>query len=393
MTSKERMLIAMKGGQPDCVPVAPDISNMIPCRLTGKPFWDIYLYQDPPRWQAYINAVEYFGFDGWLESVPIQFDYEMEESANAPRWQEAIVGRTPERIYTRYHATIDGAEKWSNHCTVYYIDNPPTHGLALSQVGLSESAPTEWEDVQPRTSNIRFDFSLPNRNRNKYQGLEAYYKARELMGDDGVVGIAVGLPGLNLRDTESIYEYYDNRERVIARCEQTGKHIVRRTHEIVKLKPDFVLIGMSGHMISNPEPIFRELSLPTLKEVTDICQEAGAPSQIHCCGPEYDLVRISAEETKLSSINPLEHRPMGDCDLKKVKRKFGDKISLMGNLHTTDVMLRGAKKDVERASKLAIDDAAEGGGFILSTGDQCGRDTPDENIFTMIEVARSYGKY
>ena len=68
MTSRERMLIAMKNGQPDMVPVAPDISNMIPCKLTGKPFWDIYLYQDPPRWKTYIDAVRYFGFDGWLRA-------------------------------------------------------------------------------------------------------------------------------------------------------------------------------------------------------------------------------------------------------------------------------------------------------------------------------------
>jgi uroporphyrinogen decarboxylase len=48
---------------------------------------------------------------------------------------------------------------------------------------------------------------------------------------------------------------------------------------------------------------------------------------------------------------------------------------------------------VIKASKQAIDDAAEGGKFILSTGDQCGRDTPDENIFAMIETAREYGSY
>ena len=84
---------------------------------------------------------------------------------------------------------------------------------------------------------------------------------------------------------------------------------------------------------------------------------------------------------------------MGDCDLAKVKKGFGKKISLMGNLHTTDIMLRGSPEDVERAARKAIDDAAEGGGFTLSTGDQCGRDTPDENIFTMIEVARTYGRY
>ncbi len=60
MMSKERLLITMKGGQADCVPVVPDMSNMIPVRLTGKPFWDIYLYQNPPLWLAYIDAVIWF---------------------------------------------------------------------------------------------------------------------------------------------------------------------------------------------------------------------------------------------------------------------------------------------------------------------------------------------
>ena len=45
------------------------------------------------------------------------------------------------------------------------------------------------------------------------------------------------------------------------------------------------------------------------------------------------------------------------------------------------------------AVEKAIDDAAEGGRFILSTGDQCGRDTPLENLYAMIETARTYGKY
>jgi len=45
------------------------------------------------------------------------------------------------------------------------------------------------------------------------------------------------------------------------------------------------------------------------------------------------------------------------------------------------------------AAKQAIDGAAEGGGFVLFTGDQCGRDTPDENIAAMVETARTYGGY
>jgi len=98
------------------------------------------------------------------------------------------------------------------------------------------------------------------------------------------------------------------------------------------------------------------------------------------------LVKMAAEETDLTCINPLEEPPMGDCHLKRIKQEFGHKLALMGNLHTTDVMLLGSTQDVERAARQAIDDAAAGGGFILSTGDQCGRDTPDENILTLVRV-------
>lgn len=38
MTPKERMMTAMRREIPGRIPVAPDISNMVPCRLTGKPF-------------------------------------------------------------------------------------------------------------------------------------------------------------------------------------------------------------------------------------------------------------------------------------------------------------------------------------------------------------------
>ena len=67
MTSRERLLAVLHGELPDCVPVCPDISNMVPCRLTGKPFWDIYAKQDPPLWKAHIDALKYYDLDGGFE--------------------------------------------------------------------------------------------------------------------------------------------------------------------------------------------------------------------------------------------------------------------------------------------------------------------------------------
>jgi uroporphyrinogen decarboxylase len=102
---------------------------------------------------------------------------------------------------------------------------------------------------------------------------------------------------------------------------------------------------------------------------------------------------MMVEETGLTVIDPLEIPPMGDCDLAELKRQYGDRITLKGNLHTTEVMLRGSSEDVRAASRKAIDDAAAGGRFILSTGDQCGRDTPYDNLRAMVDTARTYGRY
>ena len=139
--------------------------------------------------------------------------------------------------------------------------------------------------------------------------------------------------------------------------------------------------------------IFRQLAFPAVKRGIELASAAGIPTHLHSCGPEKELVKIMATETSLTVIDPLEVPPMGDCNLAELKRHYGDKITLKGNLHTSKVMLQGSVEDVVTASRQAIDDAGEGGRFILSTGDQCGRDTPDENLEAMVETARSYGKY
>ena len=379
MTSKERMIAAMRNQQPDVVPVAPDMSNMIPCRLTGKPFWDIYLYQDPPLWRAYIDAVRTFHFDGWL-GLYFAFFFRDEEFEQE-EWTRVIVKRTDERIITRaYREGANGAREWSPTIDVYYIDNSSTHGLDARKLGL-DGEPTEWEEIEGVREHPR--------------GLELWKEIYDYMGDDGVLGMTVSCPSLR-RDEEQIIRYFEDHASVKAWAEQVEENMIERTHQILSVqdpRPDFILIGNSGMMTFQSPAIFRDLSLSTLKRVTKMAKDADMPTQIHCCGPERTLVEIAANETDLDSINPLEPPPMGDCILSEIKQSFGHRLSLMGNLHTTDVMLRGTPDEVESAAKQAMDDAAEGGGFILSTGDQCGRDTPDENIHRLVDVARTYGRY
>lgn len=377
MTSKERLTKVLSGQLPDHVPVAPDTSNMIPARLTGRPFWDLYLYQDPPIWKAYIDCVKYFGFDSLMDGyAAILFD-ELDEIDHT--WQEVIIFRNPDRIITQKYREVSGRTEWASDVTVYYRDNPPSSGVSPAALGLP-SVPLSFEPVVKKKE-------WP-------QGEELLKLVKQEMGDHGLVGVFCGTTKL-LHTEQQIYDFYDDPEPFYRKSQEFLDASCRRFEKLMSLqvKPDFICTGGSGTLIHQTPEIFRELALPIVKRITALCKAHNLPSHVHSCGPEKLLVKIMAEETDLTVIDPLEVPPMGDCSLRELKKLYGDKLVLKGNLHTTVVMLNGTVKEVIEASKRAIDDAAAGGRFILSTGDQCGRDTPDENLLAMIETAKTYGRY
>ena len=380
MTPRGRLLAVLHREMPDCVPCCPDISNMVPCRLTGKPFWDIYAFHDPPLWKAHIDALKYFDLDGGFELYSFGSTDVFSDGPRAePDWEDRVVHRYPDGSFVMQPFQKSTGE-WGRHVTVYTAGNPPGSRVLPEKLGLP-AAPTEWE--------------LLTGVREWPWGMELWLQIREEMGDQGIVGLWSWCGTCMLSGPEDIYSYYDDPEPWRERTRQKVKMIEERMEKIAAMdpRPDFLLCGGSGSLVWQTPEIFRDLALPQLKCATELAADLGIPTHVHSCGPETELVRMAAEETRLTVVDPLEIPPMGDCDLADLKRRFGDKIVLKGNLHTTEVMLRGSVADVVAASRKAIDDAGAGGGFVLSTGDQCGRDTPDENIRAMVETARTYGKY
>ena len=214
------------------------------------------------------------------------------------------------------------------------------------------------------------------------------------MGERGVVGCDLSAPGFNtlvdLFDgglAAVTYACYDYPTEFAALIRLMHEHLLAYGRAVLAAKPDFIDPGGSGLLTLQSPALVQELSLPTIKKLTRMAREAGILSHAHICGKSAWLAELLATETDLNSLEPLEEPPMGDCDLAEIKRKWGHRLALKGNLHTTRVMLHGTPAVVEEAAKRAIDAAAGGGGFVLSTGDQCGRDTPDANIFRLIEVA------
>ena len=85
--------------------------------------------------------------------------------------------------------------------------------------------------------------------------------------------------------------------------------------------------------------------------------------------------------------------PCAGMDLKLIKEKYGDKITLMGNVDCAQALHLGTKEDVVRDTLRVIKTAAPGGGHIISSSNTIHSSIPTKNYMYMLETIRKYGEY
>jgi uroporphyrinogen decarboxylase len=78
------------------------------------------------------------------------------------------------------------------------------------------------------------------------------------------------------------------------------------------------------------------------------------------------------------------------ADIAETKAKMGHRVALMGNVAPLDLGARGTPEEVEAAALACLDNAALGGGMILSFGGGVSPDTPAENIDALLRAARNW---
>jgi len=384
MTRRERILEVFRRELPDQVPCCPDISFMVPLKMKKKPFWEFWINEEENIFydsgninilKAYLDACNYFGTVAWAWYLPPKINLE-----NVKYINKIIDKRSDRRLVKTTMVTPEGNLESE---TLYFIDNPP---FPIRKF------------IKDFKKEFRFlKYFYPNLDQIDFSDV---IRERELVGDAGVNMIWISVPSLVNLDTyvdgglgKIGPIYYDYPELISKYKDMHEEWTIIYLNKIIEAKCcDEIGIGVSGLMTWQSPKITRKLSLDALKQITKTCKQNNMTSHLHCCGFEKELVKMCAEETDLDVIEPLEVPPQGDIDLKEIKKKYGDKLILKGNLHTSSVMLSDVRT-VEAAAINAIESAGESGGFILSTGDQCGRDTPVENIFKLVEVCEKYGKY
>jgi uroporphyrinogen-III decarboxylase len=142
-----------------------------------------------------------------------------------------------------------------------------------------------------------------------------------------------------------------------------------------------------GPMIS--PHLFRQYELPNLRRIVEIGKKHGIPVLKHSDGNLYPILD-DIVGTGINGLHPIEP---GAMDLKGVKESLGGKICIMGNVDCRYVLPYGTEEDVRKDVRRCIDAAAEGGGFVLASSNSIHANVKTDNVYTMVDEARKYGKY
>ena len=102
--------------------------------------------------------------------------------------------------------------------------------------------------------------------------------------------------------------------------------------------------------------------------------------------PFLDLI----VDTGAEAFNPIE--PVANMDIGEVKRKYGQRVCLVGNIDCGELLSHGTVAEVDATVARCIRDAA-GGGFMLSSSNSIHSKVKPENYLAMVRTTQEYGTY
>ena len=135
---------------------------------------------------------------------------------------------------------------------------------------------------------------------------------------------------------------------------------------------------------------FAAIYRPALKRIIARIKEHGLPVFLHSCGRVYDYLD-DLVEMGIDALHPLQ-RTAG-MDLARVKREYGTRLCLVGNIDSSRTLPFGTREEIERETREALEAAAPGYGYILASDHSLHDGIPVQHILWMFEAARQHGRY
>ncbi|MBS7624431.1 MAG: uroporphyrinogen decarboxylase family protein [Candidatus Bathyarchaeia archaeon] len=204
----------------------------------------------------------------------------------------------------------------------------------------------------------------------------AFDSVYPLMGLTGYIKALYQYPSLLKRVIEEVNRFELEVIRLFA---DAGAHVILVGDDLAYDKGPFISIR---HL--------EEFVFPYIAIEVNLIHKLGLPAIFHCDG---NVTPIMEHIIKAGFDGVHSLQPNAGVDIVSIKREWGDKICLMGNLDLDYLLPLGRPEEVGAEVKRLIREVAPGGGYILSTTNVLTRYVPPENALTMYRTAEKYGKY
>jgi len=199
-----------------------------------------------------------------------------------------------------------------------------------------------------------------------------------------------GMMGLQLF-CRAIYEAPEALDRIFAYHHEIGCRMAQAAGE-ANLGPIFFIgddIAYKTSTLFSPQYL-RQTCIPMLERMCDICHQYGLIVVFHSDGNVMgvldDLIAAG-----IDGLNPIE--PLAGMDIGLLKRRYGERLILVGNVDCSQVLPLGSAQDVIEATRACIRAASPGGGHLIGSSSELTPSTPLANALAFYQTCRMDGRY
>ena len=372
-TGKQRMLNAYRGRWSDRVAIAPEFWYYYPAKVLGVDM--IAFAREVPFHQALKTTFETFGCEGWgvaFAAVPV----DDVDTTSTETWVDdntlevRSVTRTP-------FGTLASTQRGSRDEPGWAVERP------VKDVGRDLRA---WEHLT---------FGDPDR-----MDTSGLVRAWEEVGDSYLLEAWLGVPffdafaGAREGGFETgVVDFVEHEDLLDPLQRRYVDLMVRKARVICeRTSIESLCIGCAWSCNSLIGPtLWRRWDKPVIRAVADEVHLHGRLLHVHFHGRCMETVADFAE-LGIDCVCPFERPPGGDVDgltgLRRVAGALGERVCMNGNVHTVETLIRGTPDDVRREVGEIMTAFAGRARVIVGTGDQVGRETPEENLHAMIDEAK-----
>jgi len=147
-------------------------------------------------------------------------------------------------------------------------------------------------------------------------------------------------------------------------------------------------IAYASGLLMSPDAL-RTYFFPWLRKIGDIAEKHNLPFMYHSDGVLLDVMD-DIIESGVNAIHPIEPKAM---DIVEVKKRYGSKLCVIGNIDLGYTLTRGTPEETADEVKLRLRTVAPGGGYCLGSSNSVPEYVKPENFRAMVETTRMFGKY